>query len=155
MPYKDPKSPRAKASLARRAKKYFATAKGRTARDSANRRGGAAHTRKRRAWLLSMYRAFKLKPCADCGGTFDPVCMDFDHRLGEVKLFTIGNSNGARSVESILGEIAKCDVVCANCHRIRTFRNRNHADTCAKRLPIIDATPSQCVLPLSGERQTR
>ena len=57
-------------------------------------------------------------PCADCGGRFPSVCMDFDHVRGE-KLFQIGAAN-SRSTENVLAEIAKCDVICANCHRIRT-----------------------------------
>lgn len=56
-------------------------------------------------------------PCYDCGKVFPTVCMDFDHVRG-IKKFTIGNSK-TRSAKSILEEIAKCDVVCSNCHRIR------------------------------------
>lgn len=70
--------------------------------------------------------ALKSVPCKDCGHTFDPVCMDFDHRPGEVKLFTIGNKASAYTPEKLLAEIAKCDVVCACCHRLRTFRQRAH-----------------------------
>lgn len=63
----------------------------------------------------------KRKPCMDCGGFWpdNPEVMDFDHRPGEVKLFNPGMGNtGSR--ERMLAEIAKCDLVCANCHRIRT-----------------------------------
>lgn len=45
--------------------------------------------------------------------------MQFDH-LGD-KLFTISNA-GATSVERLLAEIAKCEVVCANCHAERTYQ---------------------------------
>lgn len=57
----------------------------------------------------------------DCGGVF-PVCaMDLDHRPGEDKAIT-PSAMVARgwSDERVQAEIAKCDVVCANCHRIRT-----------------------------------
>jgi hypothetical protein len=47
--------------------------------------------------------------------------MDFDHRPDEAKLFTISHGKGQYGEEKILAEIAKCDVVCANCHRLRTF----------------------------------
>lgn len=63
--------------------------------------------------------AAKSVPCADCGGTFDPVCMDFDHRPGEVKSRSVARMVGYPHDE-IRREIAKCDVVCANCHRLRT-----------------------------------
>ena len=64
----------------------------------------------------------KLKdvPCADCGGKFDPVVMDFDHVRGE-KLFNISVGVGTgQGIRKILAEIEKCEVVCANCHRLRT-----------------------------------
>lgn len=63
--------------------------------------------------------SLKQGPCMDCGGSFPPVCMDFDHRPGVVKLFAIATGLN-RSMESVKAEIAKCDLVCANCHRIRT-----------------------------------
>jgi hypothetical protein len=54
----------------------------------------------------------------DCKGSFDPVCMDWDHVRGE-KLFNIANDY-TRSLQTLLVEIAKCDLICSNCHRLRT-----------------------------------
>jgi hypothetical protein len=62
--------------------------------------------------------AAKAQPCADCGGLFHPVCMDFDHRDPSTKSFAIGGTM-TRSESSVRAELAKCDVVCANCHRLR------------------------------------
>jgi hypothetical protein len=61
--------------------------------------------------------------CADCGGKFPPACMHFDHvpERGP-KLFNLGN--GDYSIEAIEAEIAKCDIVCANCHAVRTWTTR-------------------------------
>lgn len=59
----------------------------------------------------------KAAPCSDCGGTFPPVCMDFDHRRGEEKVRDVSK---CRTVTAAEAEMAKCDLVCANCHRIRT-----------------------------------
>lgn len=71
----------------------------------------------------SKIQGLKTAPCQDCGNKFPPVCMDFDHRPGEVKLF--GISAAVRySWDVILAEMAKCDLVCANCHRIRTEERR-------------------------------
>ena len=64
----------------------------------------------------------KAVPCVDCGGTFPPECMDFDHVRGE-KLFGLAQGSG-KAIESVLAEIAKCDVICANCHRTRTRQRR-------------------------------
>lgn len=69
----------------------------------------------------------KRGPCVDCGKTFDPDCMDFDHiaSRGE-KLFNVGNLGGsACSIELIKTEILKCDLVCACCHRLRTKQRRS------------------------------
>jgi hypothetical protein len=64
---------------------------------------------------------FRTHPCVDCG-EHDAVVLEFDH-LGD-KSFDVGQSLPYRSWQSILDEIAKCDVVCANCHRRRTARRR-------------------------------
>lgn len=71
----------------------------------------------------SKIQELKTAPCQDCGNKFPTVCTDFDHRPGEVKLF--GISAAVRySWDTILAEIAKCDLVCANCYRIRTEDRR-------------------------------
>lgn len=65
----------------------------------------------------------KRVPCADCGGTFHPFVMDFDHREGEAKRFNISAAVPlGLSLESVAEEAAKCDVICSNCHRMRTLR---------------------------------
>lgn len=63
----------------------------------------------------------KNRPCQDCGVEYPSYVMDFDHRPDEDKSFNIGAMVSSRpSMELFLAEIAKCDVVCSNCHRIRT-----------------------------------
>lgn len=65
---------------------------------------------------------YKEVPCTDCGNTFPTCCMDFDHKYD--KKFNIATGL-CRSDESLLKEIDKCDVVCSNCHRIRTYLKNN------------------------------
>jgi hypothetical protein len=77
------------------------------------------HEDKRQRRFVEFLAVHKDKPCMDCGQRFPPCCMDFDHRPGEVKSFGISTSR-SRSFEVILAEIKKCDVVCSNCHRLRT-----------------------------------
>jgi hypothetical protein len=62
---------------------------------------------------------FASHPCVDCGEQ-DPVVLEFDHL--EDKLFNIANALPYRNWQSILDEIAKCEVVCRNCHRRRESR---------------------------------
>jgi hypothetical protein len=47
--------------------------------------------------------------------------MQWDHRPGAVKLFEISAGYGPWTREDVLAEVAKCDLVCTNCHIIRTF----------------------------------
>lgn len=65
-------------------------------------------------------------PCADCGRKFHYCVMDFDHREGETKLFEIAHAYRTKGRIQIEQEMAKCDVVCANCHRIRTHGRAGH-----------------------------
>ncbi len=68
----------------------------------------------------------KSHPCGDCGHSFPPFVMDFDHREGELKIDNVANLVASpHSMKKLLEEIAKCDLVCANCHRIRTHARRH------------------------------
>lgn len=67
--------------------------------------------------------ALKHGPCADCGKAYPPYVMDFDHVRGE-KRGDVAHLTGRVSRGSLQEEIEKCDLVCANCHRERTFRRR-------------------------------
>lgn len=65
-------------------------------------------------------------PCADCNVKYAYYVMDFDHIDPAKKKFMIGRavSTGGKSLKIIRKEIEKCDLVCANCHRIRTHKFR-------------------------------
>jgi len=77
----------------------------------------------------AMVLASKSKPCADCGISFPPKVMQFDHVPGRgEKLFGIGGIHG-RSLTEIATEIRKCDVVCPTCHALRTYYRRAEAAT--------------------------
>lgn len=59
-------------------------------------------------------------PCIDCGNT-DPRVLEFDHVRGE-KTHNVSDLKSLRfGWNAILKEIEKCDVRCANCHRIKTY----------------------------------
>lgn len=71
--------------------------------------------------------AFKSAPCMDCGKTYPPCVMDFDHVRGN----KIGNiaTMIRQSIDVVIEEIEKCDIVCSNCHRIRTHERRTDRKT--------------------------
>jgi len=61
--------------------------------------------------------------CADCG-TCDFAVLEFDHREVGKKSYEVSRLiSNPISWQSVSAEIAKCDVVCANCHRRRTARH--------------------------------
>jgi hypothetical protein len=78
-------------------------------------------------------REAKDVPCSDCGRRYPHYVMDFDHRQGEKKCFNLSIAAGQTRLSwaKMQAEIAKCDVVCANCHRERTHQ-RNLAKRKAK-----------------------
>lgn len=76
-------------------------------------------TRPNREYIIK----YKLeKGCMDCGYNAHSDALDFDH-LGDKK-FNIGEGAYSKSLDAIKEEIEKCDVVCANCHRVRTANRR-------------------------------
>lgn len=71
----------------------------------------------------ALIAALKDRPCADCGGVFPPVVMQFDHLPGHTKVANLSRMSRAPE-QAIREEAAKCDVVCANCHAIRGEKRR-------------------------------
>jgi len=68
-------------------------------------------------WMIEI----KSNPCADCGGRFQTCSMDFDHRDGCTKEYNIGTMFAHHYSRTLIEkELEKCDLVCANCHRVRT-----------------------------------
>lgn len=66
----------------------------------------------------------KAGPCTDCGASWPPEAMDFDHVRGEKTAEVSRMVSAGWPVEKIVVEISKCDLVCACCHRIRTFKRK-------------------------------
>ena len=73
---------------------------------------------------VAFLRSLRNVPCADCGGVFPPYVMDFDHRDPTQKSFEITRVAGRVNRQKLLEEIAKCDIVCSNCHRVRTYKQQ-------------------------------
>lgn len=62
--------------------------------------------------------------CVDCGIT-NHIMLDFDH-LRDKKYNVSRMIHDGFSWKAILKEIEKCEVVCANCHRLRTHYRLTH-----------------------------
>jgi 7,8-dihydro-6-hydroxymethylpterin-pyrophosphokinase len=80
-----------------------------------------ANRAKRREKLKELIKDIKNTPCADCNIIYHPEAMDFDH-IGD-KEFNVANAvRDATSADRLLKEVEKCEVVCSNCHRVRTAK---------------------------------
>lgn len=78
-----------------------------------------------KAEIKAIIAEAKCKPCADCGVQYEYYIMEFDHLDFKTKEFDLGVANGSlKSKQKVLDEIDKCEVVCSNCHRIRTYERR-------------------------------
>ena len=82
-----------------------------------------AQVKARREELTKWVRELKSNPCTDCDKIFHPVAMEFDY-LGDKRQGIADLVKSGHSKETILKEIEKCELVCANCHAVRTFNRR-------------------------------
>lgn len=73
--------------------------------------------KRNRSYVLSC----KQKPCLDCGIEYPPEVMDFHHLKNKKK--NIGQLVFG-SIDLLKKEIEKCVVLCSNCHRMRTYKNK-------------------------------
>src|SRR5687767_2079081 len=64
--------------------------------------------------MAKYLREQKEKPCADCGESYPYYVMQFDH-IGTDKVMEVGKLARQASMATVVAEVAKCEVVCANC----------------------------------------
>lgn len=67
------------------------------------------------------------KPCMDCGVNYPYYVMDLDHVIG-TKVAGVSRMK-TWSDRRLQEELAKCELVCSNCHRIRTFLRTGMAES--------------------------
>lgn len=77
---------------------------------------------KRRQNIRLLIEEQKQGPCADCGGTFPSIVMDFDHVRGEKKFNISDAPHLGIGDQRLFEEIAKSQLCCSNCHRIRSYK---------------------------------
>lgn len=67
-----------------------------------------------------MLEYWRQNPCVVCGES-DPRCLTFDHIDPATKSDTVSNLVGTgAAMTTVMAEIAKCQVLCSNCHAKRT-----------------------------------
>ena len=93
----------------------------------ANKEKTIALSRQGKIEKRKWYNDLKTGLACKCGESH-PACLDFHHRDPATKLFTISEGVATRGRSVILEEIAKCDVICANCHRKHHYENKMAQD---------------------------
>jgi hypothetical protein len=94
----------------------------------ANKARRYAHNKRRQDEFRSWYTSLKAgRPCADCAEVFHPAAMQWDHLPEHEKKAALGELVRHGSRQRIIEEIAKCELVCANCHAVRSYL-RAHED---------------------------
>jgi hypothetical protein len=94
---------------------------------------GRAHDKVRRSEVIKRNKAralgHKLKliemhggRCLDCNQVWPPFVFEFDHRDPSLKEFNVSGANLNFRFDRLVVEANKCDLVCSNCHRLRTHR---------------------------------
>lgn len=110
---------RDKAKQARSSRKFYLKHRDRIKIQSTN--GRLIHKKRNKSFIAEY---LKLHPCIDCGNN-NIIVLDFDHLDASIKITEVSYMvNSGWSLENIIKEIAKCEVVCSNCHRIRTHNRR-------------------------------
>jgi len=108
MAYKDPNDERAREA---RRKHYHA-----------NKEQYFARNAQKKLEMRQYVAQIKNVPCMDCGIKYPVYVMEFDHRDRHDKVATIGKIILNGSWKALYAEIEKCDIVCSNCHRLRTAK---------------------------------
>lgn len=77
--------------------------------------------------LEELHRYKEKMGCADCRNRFPHYVLEFDHMPGYQKIDVVYRVLRNYGIEMAWKEVAKCEVVCSNCHKIRTY-NRELED---------------------------
>jgi 5-methylcytosine-specific restriction endonuclease McrA len=97
----------------------------RTRRLASYTRYGRQRRRRRKRELVALFGG----ACMECGYALSVAALEFHHRNATTKEFSIAKFGGSNV--KLMAEAAKCDLLCANCHRKRHARVGEHADPTA------------------------
>jgi len=71
-----------------------------------------------------LLQSLKNVPCKDCGIQYPHYVMEFDHLIPRNGSLTIAALSQKVGLKKLLELVSQCEVVCANCHKIRTYFRR-------------------------------
>ena len=84
------------------------------------------HRKSTRKKLEYIKRYKMLVGCAFCGYKQHYAALEFDHINPSEKLGTISQAYRSWGMKKIKDEIRKCQVLCSNCHRVKTMRDKDY-----------------------------
>ena len=87
------------------------------------RRWHARESQRKKRLILQNYKTEK--GCKECGYNEHACALDLDHRDPSSKKY-VPSKLITVSWDSFWSELSKCDVLCSNCHRVKTRRNKEH-----------------------------
>jgi hypothetical protein len=87
-------------------------------------KAGIRSLRQRERNMLLFHRYKEEKGCFDCGKDFPHYVLEFDHKPEFEKTDGVYRVMKTLGIDKAWEEVAKCDVVCANCHKVRTYERK-------------------------------
>jgi hypothetical protein len=82
-----------------------------------NKQRHIKYVRNREKKILGWLKSYKTTLACELCGENHPACLEFHHIDPKTKEFELGNAKTRLTMKAIKAEIAKCRVLCANCHR--------------------------------------
>ena len=90
-----------------------------------NKETHISHVRNRDKKIEAWFKEYKSSlSCPECGESH-PACLEFHHLNPQDKKFSVGRQERRKSLKALQDEMAKCRVLCANCHRKEHWSQRN------------------------------
>ncbi len=90
----------------------------------ANKDKHISYVRKREIGIETWFRRYKETLSCEICGENHPACLDFHHIDPSLKKFSVSRKRDRPSLKQLQEEIAKCQVLCANCHRKEHYKQR-------------------------------
>ena len=87
-------------------------------------KSAARSVNQREKAMLAFHEYKEEKGCFDCKGIFPHYILEFDHKPEFEKIAAVYNVMKTLGIPKAWEEVAKCDVVCANCHKARTYQRK-------------------------------
>ena len=87
----------------------------------------AKHKKDLHMVLMEIHLYKEKHGCSDCRNKFPHYILEFDHRPEFKKIDNVYRVLRSYGEKAAWAEIKKCDVVCANCHKMRTYQRESEA----------------------------